>query len=99
MLAATGHDSMAALIARTVPKNILTVQNMDLPEAMAESAYLEHIDRISKKNTLYRNHIGMGYHTTEVPSVIRRNVLEIPVGIQHTPPIKQKSLRGGWRPC
>lgn len=78
MLAATGHDSMAALIARTVPKNILTVQNMDLPEAMAESAYLEHIDRISKKNTLYRNHIGMGYHTTEVPSVIRRNVLENP---------------------
>ncbi len=78
MLSATGHDSMAALIARTVPQAILSDALMELPEAMSESAYLEHIDRIAAKNTLYRNHIGMGYHPTEVPSVIRRNVLENP---------------------
>ena len=78
MLSATGHDSMAALIARTIPQAILSLKSMDLPEAMAESAYLEHIDRVAAKNTLFRNHIGMGYHTTEVPSVIRRNVLENP---------------------
>ena len=78
MLSATGHDTMAALIARTVPQAILTDADMALPEAMAESAYLEHIDRIAAKNSLYRNHIGLGYHPTEVPSVIRRNVLENP---------------------
>ena len=69
---------MAALIARTVPQAILSEGPMALPEAMSESAYLEHIDQVASKNTLCRNHIGMGYHPTEVPSVIRRNVLENP---------------------
>jgi glycine dehydrogenase len=78
MLSATGHDSMAALIARTVPQAILSEGPMALPEAMSESAYLEHIDQVASKNTLFRNHIGMGYHPTEVPSVIRRNVMENP---------------------
>ena len=78
MLSATGHDSMAALIARTVPMAILSEGRMALPEAMSESAYLEHIDQVAAKNTLFRNHIGMGYHPTEVPSVIRRNVMENP---------------------
>ena len=78
MLSATGHDSMAALIARTVPQAILSEGPMALPEAMSESAYLEHIDQLASKNTLFRNHIGMGYHPTEVPSVIRRNVMENP---------------------
>ncbi|MED5335564.1 MAG: glycine dehydrogenase (aminomethyl-transferring), partial [Bacteroidota bacterium] len=78
MLSATGHDSMAALIARTVPMAILSESRMALPAAMSESAYLEHIDQVASKNTLFRNHIGMGYHPTEVPSVIRRNVMENP---------------------
>ena len=34
--------------------------------------------RLQQKNNLFRNYIGMGYHSTEVPSVIRRNVLENP---------------------
>ena len=52
---------------------------LDVPEAMSETAYLEHIDASGfGENTLFRNHIGMGYHPTEVPSVIRRNVLENP---------------------
>lgn len=78
MLSVTGHDSMSALIARTVPKAILSDEGLDLPEAMSESAYLEHIDLVASRNTLFRNHIGLGYHPTEVPSVIRRNVLENP---------------------
>ena len=78
MLAVTGHDSMAALIARTVPQAILSDKPMDLPEGLSESAYLDHIDKVAAKNTVFRNHIGMGYHPTEVPSVIRRNVLENP---------------------
>ena len=57
---------------------ILSEGWMALPEAMSESAYLEHIDQVASNNTLFRNHIGMGYHPTEVPSVIRRNVMENP---------------------
>ncbi len=78
MLAVTGHDSMEALIARTVPQAILSDKPMALPEGMTESSYLDYIDKVAAKNTVFRNHIGMGYHPTEVPSVIRRNVLENP---------------------
>ena len=78
MLAVTGHDSMEALIARTVPQAILSDKPMALPEGVTESAYLDHIDKVAAKNMVFRNYIGMGYHPTEVPSVIRRNVLENP---------------------
>ena len=78
MLAVTGHDSMEALIARTVPQAILSDKPMALPEGVTESAYLDHIDKVASKNMVFRNYIGMGYHPTEVPSVIRRNVLENP---------------------
>ena len=78
MLAAMGHASVDELVRSTVPTAILTDERLDVPEAMTESAYLDHIDAIASRNTLYRNYIGMGYHPTEVPSVIRRNVLENP---------------------
>ena len=35
MLSATGHDSMAALISRTVPQAILSDGPMAVPEAMS----------------------------------------------------------------
>jgi len=78
MLAEMGMDSLAALVDSTVPTAIRTRERLDVPEAMSESAYLDHIDRIALRNKLYRNYIGMGYHPTEVPSVIRRNVMENP---------------------
>ena len=53
-------------------------ERLNVPEAMSETAYLEHIDHLASQNKLFRNYIGMGYHPTEVPSVIRRNVLENP---------------------
>ena len=78
MLQHIGKSSVDELVRSTVPQAILTDENLDLPEAMSESAYLEHVGRIASRNALYRNFIGMGYHPTEVPSVIRRNVLENP---------------------
>ena len=78
MLQCIGKSSVDELVRSTVPEAILTDDRLDLPEAMSESAYLEHVGRIASRNALYRNFIGMGYHPTEVPSVIRRNVLENP---------------------
>lgn len=78
MLRAIGVASLEDLVAQTVPGKIRQRQRMQLAPALSESQYLEHIDRIASKNTVFRNYIGMGYHPTEVPSVIRRNVLENP---------------------
>ena len=78
MLRAVGAASIEDLIAQTVPGKIRQRERLDLTPALSESQYLEHIDGIASKNTVFKNYIGMGYYPTEVPSVIRRNVLENP---------------------
>ena len=78
MLRTIGAASIEDLVAKTVPGKIRQRERMPLTPALSESQYLEHIDGIAAKNTVFKNYIGMGYYPTEVPSVIRRNVLENP---------------------
>ncbi len=78
MLRTIGSASIEDLIAKTVPAKIRQRERMKLTSALSESQYLEHIDGIASKNVVFKNYIGMGYYPTEVPSVIRRNVLENP---------------------
>jgi glycine dehydrogenase len=78
MLKAIGLGSLDELIDRTVPPAIRMKEELNLPAAMSESEYLEHIKEISLKNKTYRNYIGQGYYDTIVPSVILRNVFENP---------------------
>jgi len=78
MLRTLGAPSLDDLIERTVPGAIRLRERLDVSPAMTESEYLEHIDGLASQNMLFRNYIGMGYYPTEVPSVIRRNILENP---------------------
>ena len=78
MLATIGLSSIDELIEKTVPDVIRLREPLNLGEAFTESEYLEHVSDLSEKNVTYRNYIGMGYYPTEVPSVIRRNILENP---------------------
>ena len=78
MLRSIGVASIEDLIAKTVPSKIRLRERMPITPALSESQYLEHIDGVARKNTVFKNYIGMGYYPTEVPSVIRRNVLENP---------------------
>ena len=100
MLSVMGHASVDDLVRSTVPEAILSSDRLQLPAAMSESAYLDHIDAIAAENKLFRNYIGMGYHSTEVPSVIRtKRFGESRAGTQRTPPTRLRSRRGGSRPC
>ena len=78
MLSTLGLSSIDELIDKTVPPAIRLRKPLDLAESLTESEYLEHLDELASKNAIYRNYIGMGYYPTEVPSVIRRNILENP---------------------
>ena len=78
MLRTIGSPSLDDLIEQTVPGAIRLREPMDVSTALTESEYLEHIDGLAAQNAVFRNYIGMGYYPTEVPSVIRRNVLENP---------------------
>ena len=49
-----------------------------LDPAMGEQEALAHIKSLAQKNKVYRSFIGMGYHETNTPGVILRNILENP---------------------
>jgi glycine dehydrogenase len=78
MLATIGVASLEELISKTVPASIRMNRELDLPEAMTEVEYAEHIKAIGAKNKLYKTYIGLGYYDTVVPNVIKRNILENP---------------------
>ncbi len=78
MLATIGVDSLDTLIDETVPSNIRLSKPLNLPSALSEHRYLQHIKSIGKMNKTFRSFIGMGYHGTVTPSVILRNVFQNP---------------------
>jgi glycine dehydrogenase len=78
MLKVIGVGSINELINKTVPSSIRMKQQLNLPEAMSENEYLQHIKNVSLKNKIFKNYIGQGYYDTIPPSVILRNVFENP---------------------
>ena len=78
MIEKIGITSINQLIEETVPSQIMLNRDMDLPEAMSEIRFSEHMKSIAQKNKIYRSYIGMGYYNTILPAVIHRNILENP---------------------
>jgi glycine dehydrogenase len=78
MLKTVGVNSIEELIGKTVPSSIRMKHELNLPDAMSEYEYLQHIKNISLKNKIFKNYIGQGYYDTITPSVILRNVFENP---------------------
>ncbi len=78
MLRTIGVSSLSELIDQTVPAAIRMKHGLDLPDAMSEHEYLQHIKEISNNNQVFKNYIGQGYYDTITPSVILRNVFENP---------------------
>lgn len=86
MLQQVGAGSLDELVGRTVPEEIRMQEQLDLPAAMSEFEYLQHIKNVSLQNKVFRNYIGQGYYDTITPSVILRNVFENPAWYtQYTP--------------
>ncbi|WP_185852171.1 aminomethyl-transferring glycine dehydrogenase [Blattabacterium cuenoti] len=71
-------SSIKYFVNKTVPKEIRLKRKLNLPNSISEYKYLNHINRIGKKNKIYRSYIGLGYKNTITPSVIQRNILENP---------------------
>lgn len=78
MLKKIGADNLEQLISNTVPAGIRMKKALNLPPAMGEHEYLQHIKEISIKNKLFTSYIGQGYYDTITPSVILRNIFENP---------------------
>ncbi len=78
MLNTIGVSSIEQLISETVPSGIRLKKDLDLEPAMSEQEYLNHIYKLSQLNKLFKSYIGLGYHPTNLPAVIQRNILENP---------------------
>ena len=79
MLAALGYDSVDALVEAAVPESI-HVRDLApvLPAPATETEALAELRALAARNTVRRPLIGLGYHGTLTPAVIKRNVLENP---------------------
>ncbi|HEY0237228.1 MAG TPA: glycine dehydrogenase (aminomethyl-transferring), partial [Friedmanniella sp.] len=78
MLAALGLGSLEDLVAQAMPAGIRMQRPLDLPPALSETEALVALRGLAARNHPRRAMIGLGYHGTVTPSVIRRNVLEDP---------------------
>jgi glycine dehydrogenase len=78
MLNTIGVTSIEQLVSETVPEEIRLKKDLVLDEAMSEQEYLEHIYELSQLNQVFKSYIGLGYHPTNLPAVIQRNILENP---------------------
>jgi glycine dehydrogenase len=78
MVRRVGYDSLDALMAAAVPSGIRSAAALNLPPAQTEPEALATLRALSERNNPGVAMIGLGYHPTVTPAVIRRNVLEDP---------------------
>ncbi|MDC6404810.1 MULTISPECIES: aminomethyl-transferring glycine dehydrogenase [Maribacter] len=78
MLKTIAVESIDQLIYETIPDDIRLKNPLDLAAPMSEHKFLAHLEELSKKNKVFRSYIGLGYHESLTPSVIKRNILENP---------------------
>ncbi|MDR0546527.1 MAG: aminomethyl-transferring glycine dehydrogenase [Dysgonamonadaceae bacterium] len=78
MCAQIGVSNLEQLMDETIPQNIRLKHNLDLPGAMTEREYAEHIAELASKNEIFTSYIGRGWYDTCMPAVIARNVFENP---------------------
>ncbi|WFE40393.1 aminomethyl-transferring glycine dehydrogenase [Micromonospora sp. WMMD998] len=78
MLEAVGYSSVDELMDAAIPEVIRWHGTLDLPEPATEREAVAELRALAGRNTVAVSMIGLGYHGTHTPAVIRRNVLENP---------------------
>ncbi len=78
MLKTVEAENLEQLVYETLPDDIRLKNKLNLSEAMSEHQFLSHIKTLSNKNSVFKSYIGLGYHESLTPSVIKRNILENP---------------------
>ena len=78
MLEAIGVGSVDELIDKTVPDDVRLRERLDLPDSCRQRFAQNELRKMARANRRVVSMIGMGYHESITPAVIRRNVLENP---------------------
>ena len=80
MLSHLGFVNSEEFISSVIPNEIFDSEHkgVSIPDGCDQYEALKKINKIAKKNVQFRSLIGLGYHSTLIPPVIQRNVLENP---------------------
>jgi glycine dehydrogenase len=78
MLAVVGAADLDELVVQSLPAAITETAPLQLPPPLTESQAMGRLRSLAAENRPGRAMIGLGYHGTITPAVIRRNVLEDP---------------------
>ncbi|MET1038745.1 MAG: glycine dehydrogenase (aminomethyl-transferring), partial [Aeromicrobium sp.] len=78
MVRRVGYETLDALMQAAVPAGIRSTTPLNLPAARTETEALSVLRGLADRNNPGIAMIGLGYHPTITPAVIRRNVLEDP---------------------
>ncbi|SCF12306.1 glycine dehydrogenase [Micromonospora viridifaciens] len=78
MLETVGYGSIDELMDAAIPEVIRWHGTLDLPAPASEREAIAELRALAARNTVAVSMIGLGYHGTHTPAVIRRNVLENP---------------------
>ncbi len=80
MLENIGYTKKKSFIEEVIPLEILedSISRTQLPENCNEQKALREIEKIAEQNICFRSLIGLGYHETSTPSIIKRQILENP---------------------
>ena len=78
MLAELGLESLDELLDKVVPETIRRRKPLAVKGSQTERQVLDRLYEISTRNSLYKSFIGMGYHNTQTPTVIERNLMRNP---------------------
>ena len=94
MLRVIGRDSLSALIHDTVPESIVRTEPLKIPAARSEAEVATALREMAARNTPLKSFIGMGYHNTITPPVIKRNILENPAWYTAYTPYQPEIAQG-----
>ena len=78
MLALLGLKTLEDLVQAALPPGLPSATPPDLPPARSEAAALAELEKILSQNQARRSLIGLGYHGTITPPMLRRNIVEDP---------------------
>ncbi|MFT5350294.1 MAG: glycine dehydrogenase [Planctomycetota bacterium] len=78
MVAELGLSSLEDIIERAVPDSIIVKEELSLTNTISEREVITRLRKMRERNQVFTTMIGMGYHGTIMPAVIKRNVLENP---------------------
>lgn len=78
MLKLMGLTTVDQLVKQTIPASILINTSLKLPVPISESDFERLMNKLAKQNKIFKSYIGLGYHPTDVPAVIKRHIMESP---------------------